>query len=375
MGILSYRFRINPNKMQSALLAEMLADFCELYNAALEHRVVAHRKGVNIHVNAQMASLPAIRRDLPHIKRWSCTAEQQVMRKLDKTFKAFFARVKCGLHAGFPRFKATDRYHAADFRVGDGLTIRKNNKIRIAGVLGDIKVRWHRHLPSRPTSGIISRNAGKWYVIFHVEVATVDRASTESIGIDLGLSCFAAMSDGGKVTRQRITKRNAAKLRRLQRALARAKQGSKMRGKRRTAVAKHYAYIASSRRDFSHKESRKLVNRFGRIAFEDLNIKKLAQSMLAKEVKDAAWAQFVSLVSYKAENAGCEVKFVDSRGTSQTCPECGATAAKTLAEREHRCDCGCSLDRDVAAAIVVHQRAFGFPPGMGGGSLSQRVAA
>ena len=109
--------------------------------------------------------------------------------------------------------------------------------------------------------------------------------------------------------------------------------------------------IGAARRDFLHKESRKLVNRFGRIAFEDLNTKGLAGGVLAKHVYDASWAQLTAMTSYKAANAGGEVVMVDPRGTSQTCPECGTVAKKTLAERTHRCPgCGLALDRDLNAA-------------------------
>ncbi len=375
MPTLSYRYRIEPNRTQIALLSEMLGDFCQLYNAALEHRIRAYEKGVSIRANEQITSLPIIRRDLPHIGRWSATAEQQVMRKLDKTFQAFFGRVKRGDKAGFPRFRARDRYHAADFRVGDGMTIRKNGKLTFVGIPGEIKVRWHRDLPSKPKSCILSRNAGKWYIVFHVEVSAVERSSPDSVGLDLGLTSFVALSNGETVARPRVTKANARKLRRLQRALARCKRTSKVRRKRKAAVAALQAHIGNSRRDFLHKESRKLVNRFGRIAVEDLNIKGLARGMLAKEVHDAAWGTFVSMIRYKAESAGGEVIDVDPRGTSQTCPECGTVAKKTLDERWHICDCGCSLDRDVAAAMVVHFRAFNCWPGTGLGSLSQRVAA
>jgi putative transposase len=373
--LLSYRYRIEPNRTQAALLSEMLADFCQLYNAALEHRIRAYEKGVSIRCNEQITSLPQIRKELPHQGRWSATAQQQVMRKLDKTFKAFFGRCRRGDKAGFPRFRARDRYHAADFRVGDGMTIRKSGKLGFVGIPDEIKVRWHRELPSKPKSMILSRNAGKWYVVFHVEVAPVERASPDSVGIDLGLTSFIALSTGETVYRPRVTKANTKKLRRLQRALARCKRGSKVRRKRKLAVAKLQSYIANTRRDFLHKESRNLVNRFGRIAVEDLNIKGLARGMLAKEVHDASWGQFVQMIRYKAESAGCEFVEVDPRGTSQTCPECGTVARKTLAERHHRCDCGCSLDRDVAAAMVVHQRAFGLAPGAGVGSLSRPVAA
>lgn len=375
-SVFSYRYRIEPNKTQAGLLSEMLADFCELYNAALEHRVRAYEKGVSVTRFDQQAELPEIRRDLCHIGRWSATAEQHVIQKLDRTFKAFFRRCKRGDVPGFPRFKSSRHYHAADFRVGDGLRLTKTGKLALLGVPGEIKVRWHRAWPSKPKSAVLSRKAGKWYLLLRFDVAVaVESSGTKMVGIDLGLSNFAVLSDGAFVKRQRITKRNARKLRRLQRAMSRAMRGSKMYEKRRSSVAKHHFYIANFRRDFLHKESRKLVNKFGRIAFEDLSIKGLAAGMLAKEIHDASWAQFILMVSYKAANAGGEVVLVDPRGTSQTCPECGVIAKKTIKQRLHNCPCGCLLDRDVAAAMIVYQRAFGRPPGMGGGSLIKQAAA
>ena len=128
------------------------------------------------------------------------------------------------------------------------------------------------------------------------------------------------------------------------------------------------------RRDYLHKRSRKLVDRFGRIGI-DPNVKGLARSVLAKHVADTSWGQLTAMLDYKAANAGVELVRVDPRGTSQTCPECGIVEAKTLTERRHRCQCGADIDRDVAAAMVVHFRAFGFWPGAGLGSLSEPVAA
>jgi len=373
---LSYKYRIEPNKIQRETLSYMLGDFCQLYNAALEHRIEAYRKGVSIKRNEQIVTLPIIRRDAPDTHgRWSCTAQQQVLRKLDKAFQAFFGRIKRGAKAGFPRFRSRYRYHAAEFRVGDGLTLRNSGRLGIVGVPGEIKVRWHRELPSKPKSAIVTRQAGKWYVVFHVEVEAVERAGPDSVGIDLGLTSLIALSNGETVARPNWTKRAAKGLRRRQRAVTRCKRGSKTRRKRVAALAKFSRHVAAKRRDFCHNLSRDLVNRFGRIAIENLNIKGLARGMLAKHVHDAAWAQIASHLRYKAENAGCELIEVDPRGTSQTCPECGVFAAKTLATREHRCECGCSLDRDVAAAKIVHFRAFGFRPGTGLGELSEPVAA
>jgi putative transposase len=203
--ILSYRYRLYPNKAQDAALGDMLGDFCELYNCALEHRIKAYAKGVTIRRYDQSATLPQIRRELPHQGRWSATAQQQVLHRLDKAYAAFFGRVKRGGAAGFPRFRARARYHAADFRVGDGMTLRKSGKLGLVGVPGEVKVKWHRALPSVPKSAILSRNAGKWFIILHVDVAPVERASPDSVGIDVGLTSLVAFSTGETIARPNIT--------------------------------------------------------------------------------------------------------------------------------------------------------------------------
>lgn len=373
--ILSYKYRLKPNKAQAVALNEMLGDFCDLYNAALEHRIGAYAKGTSISCYDQCRTLTAIRADNPNQGRWSYSAQQQVLRRLEKTFRSFFRRVKRGAKPGFPRFRAHERYHAANFDFGDGLTIRKNRKLRCVGVPGEIGVIWHRDMPNKPKAAIFTRNSGKWYITFNVEVEAEDKPSPRSVGIDLGLTSLAALSSGELIARPNFTKRNARKLKILQRSLARCKRGSNSRKKRKSTISALHSQIRNSRRDFLHKESRKIVNRFGRIAVEDLNISALAKSALAKDVNDASWGQLTLMLAYKAENAGCEFVKVDPRGTSQTCPECRKVTRKTLDERVHNCDCGCVLDRDVAAAKVVHFRAFNFWPGAGLGELSQRVAA
>ena len=135
----------------------------------------------------------------PPSSRWSLSAEQQVLRRLDKSFKAFFGRIKRGENS-FSRFRAKARYHAAEMRVGNGLTIRKSGRLGFVGVSGEIKVRWHRTLPRKPASAILTRQHGKWYVVFHVEVAAAAaHANTNTIGIDLGLTALVALSNGETV--------------------------------------------------------------------------------------------------------------------------------------------------------------------------------
>lgn len=374
--ILSQKFRVYPTRAQSDALGAMLLDFCKLYNAGLEQRIAAYRtRGISLNYAAQAKELKAVREADDSLARWSFTAEQQVLRRLDKSFKSFFGRVKRGEKPGFPRFRSAARYHAAEFRVGDGLTIRKSGRLGFVGVPGEIKIKQHRPFAGEPKSAILTRQNGKWFAIFHVDVAEAERRSGESVGIDLGLSSLVALSNGETIDRPNWTKRAKKGLRRRQCALARCKRGSKRREKMRARLANYSAKVARKRSDFLHKLSADLVSRFAAIGIEDLNVKGLARGMLAKEVNDAAWAQLTAMLRYKAAKAGSALIEVDPRGTSQTCPECGTIKPKPLGERRHRCECGCDLDRDVAAAMVVHFRAFGFWPGHGLQDSSGRVAA
>jgi putative transposase len=184
-------------------------------------------------------------------------------------------------------------------------------------------VRWHRALPSQPAAAILTRQNGKWSMVFPVEIdAAAAPTSTATIGIDLGLTALAALANGETIERPRLTKQAGKGLRRRQRALARCKPGSKRRARRQAALAQYQAHVANKRGDHLHKVSRNLVNRFGGIAVEDLNIKGLSGGMPAKHVHDASWAQLVSMLDYKA-----------ARGSSQQCPACGQAAAKTLDQR------------------------------------------
>jgi putative transposase len=242
-----------------------------------------------------------------------------------------------------------------------------------------VKVKWHRPLPAgregqEPPSSRASN--GKWFVCIQAEVETaaVTRAAS-TVGVDMGLSSLVALSTGETVPAPQWTKQAAKGLRRRNRALSRKRRFSAGWKRAKRDVAAHQRKIAARRRDFLHKLSHRLVREHTHIAVEDLNVKGLARTMLSKAVHNAAWAQLTAMLTYKAANAGGSVVMVNPRGTSQTCPECGTIKAKTLAERIHRCECGAVLDRDVAAAKVVHLRAFGHGPGHGLQTLTGRVAA
>ena len=370
----SYKYPLRPNRAQTAALDAMLRDFCGLYNACLQQRIKAcRRRGLTLRYAQQAAELRAVRaEDQDGLARWSFSARQQVLRRVEQTYTAFFKRGH-----GFPRYRASARYHAATFRVGDGLTLKKDRRIGVVGVPGGIKAVWHRDLPANARLGtaILTRQQGKWYIVFSVEAAFAETCGTGTVGIDLGLNSLIATSKGETVAAPRFAGKMQRAQRRRQRALARCRRGSKRRVKAKARLAAGSAKIARQRRDHLHKLSRSLVSRYQGIAFEDLDLAGLTKGMLARPVHDAAWSLLVQLVRYKAANAGAEVVPVDPRGTSQTCPACGTIKAKTLGVRVHACACGCVLDRDVVAARVVHDRAFGLGPGHGLRCVSGRVAA
>ena len=381
MPVLSYKYRLYPNRAQVVGLVDMLGSFCDLYNACLQQRIEAYqRQGKSLGYYDQANELKAVRALDERLAGYSYAAEQQVMRRLDKAFKAFFGRVRRG-KGGFPRFRAKSMFDSADFRVGDGLTIRKNRKITVVGIPGEIKVRWHRYLPTgaKVRGAVLHRSCDKWYVCFSVETpdAYGPHPLRTVIGVDVGLTNLIATSDGETIPTPKWVGKAAKKQRRLQRALARAKRGSKRRLKAKQNLARHSARTANQRRDFAHKLSRYLVNRYSHISFENLNIAGLARGMLAKSVLNAAWGQLISFTDYKAANAGGLIAKVNPRGTSQECDCCGLVVPKTLADRIHNCPgCGMVEDRDVHAAKVIKHRAFPWSKGLGTslGASRQSVA-
>ncbi len=372
----TYRFRLYPNATQEAALHGMLGAFCDLYNAALQERIDCYRKtGKALTYNTQALQLKAVRAVDDRLAGFSFTTEQQVLRRLDRAFRAFFDRVKRGDKPGFPRYQAKRRFDSAEMRVGDGLTV-KQDRLRIVGIDSSIKVRWHRRIPDGAKLGhaVLSRNGGHWHICFSAELPDAEEAPREfsPVGIDVGITSLAALSTGELIANPKWSSEADAKLRRLNRAIARKHRYSRGWKRAKAALRQHHGHIVAKRTDFLHKLSTQLVREHSHIAVEDLNIKGLSRGMLAKDVLSAGWATFFNMLRYKAESASSVVEAVDPRGTSQTCPACGGDVAKTLADRWHSCPhCGCEADRDVAAAQVILLRASFMGPGIGLGARSK----
>jgi putative transposase len=231
-----------------------------------------------------------------------------------------------------------------------------NGKLKIQGA-GQIKVKLHRLVTGKIKTVSVIREAGKWYVSFRVESeAEPLPAKINAVGIDVGLTTFAVLSDGTEIENPRYFKQAQAKLRRAQRKVARRKKGSKKRRKAVGLLQKQHAHVRNQRHDFQHQVSRWLVDNYGLIFVENLNIKGLAAGMLAKSVNDAAWGGFLQKTSYKAAKAGRIYREVEAAGSSQTCL-CGASVPKTLRQRWHKCEaCGLSAPRDHVASQIIEAR-------------------
>ena len=202
----------------------------------------------------------------------------------------------------------------------------------------------------------IRREAGCWYACFSVEFALRSLPRKDNaIGLDMGLETFARRSDGVPIENPRYYRKAQARLRRGQRKVARrVHKGSKRRRKAILLLQKAHTHITNQRKDFQHQESYKLVQNFGTIVVEDLNVQGLSGGMLSKAVHDVGWSSFLNMLSYKAENAGRQLLKVDPKYTSQeNAPTATPSRRNISGERVHRCDCGLTLHRDHAAALVL----------------------
>jgi len=365
--ILTYCYRLLPSKGQHRALEAILETQRQVYNAALEERMGAYRNaGIRRTYVDQCKALTEWRQSDPEAASVPVCLQRWTLKQLDEAYRAFFRRVKSGAKPGFPRFRGKGRFDSFGFREFSGIRF-ENGRLRFATMPGRLRVHLHRPLPegSAIRSCVLRRDVKGWKVGFNVEVAQApQRPSVRAVGVDLGISTFAALSDGGFIPSLRAARRAERRLRQAGRALARTARGSRGRSKARRALASCHAKTARVRLDYLHRASARLVRDYDVIVVEKLNVKGLARSALAKDVHDASWKKFISMLKYKAVCAGARLIEVNPYHTSQDCSGCGTKVPKALGDRLHECsDCGLQIDRDLNAARNILHRA-GVGPGL-----------
>ena len=401
MSIKAFKYRLSANKATIDKLQWVLDRARELYNAALTERRDAYEMHVKRHPGyydeetrrrltrelvvgyyAQKRTLVEIKDLRPEYQEIASHVLQDVILRVKRTYDRFFDRVKNGQKPGYPRFKGRNQYesftypdHAGWKLTDEGISDKKKHKATLhLSKIGTVKVIIHREMQGTIKTLTVKREGEQWYCIFTCEVEThLLPISYEDVGIDVGVTHFAALSNGEFIEPPQHFRRAEKKLGRLQQAVSRKKKGSHRRARAVKRLASQHRTIRNQRKDFHHKASRQLVDRFQVMVFEDLQTKNLtatpkpkqdeqgtylpngaaAKAGLNESILDAGWASFTEIVVAKAASAGRTVVFVNPSKTSQMCPNCGAIRQKTLEERWHSCPCRCELDRDTASAKVI----------------------
>jgi putative transposase len=387
----AFKFRAYPTRPQEGRAVRLLADHCDLYNAALEERREAWRMGRHrITYGMQSAQLRDIRRADPRGQgRHSFTAQQQTLRRLNVVFAAFCARTQKG-KAGYPRFKPYARFTQTGFVVGDGAKWTPAGPGRWGRAtfqaVGAVKVRQHRPVPGAVKFLQLKREYRRWYVIVITESAAEPLPSTgRGMGVDVGVARFLTTSDGEIVANPNLAAASAEVIAGLQRRKERTRRGSGNRKRIRRQLAREWRKVRNRRRDFHHKTARALVNTCDVIALEKLNTAGMtrrpapkpdpgrpgafllnmatAKAGLNKSILDAGWAQFASILTGKAEEAGRRVVFVNPAGTSIGCHRCGRECVRPRQETVI-CPVHGKMDADVNGARNIAARA-----GLGSGQV------
>lgn len=373
--ITAYQYRLRPTKQQVIEIDRWLAMLCSQYNYLLADRFDWYERNRSpVNACPLVCHLPELRdnpdyysqkKTLPNLKKthpWYAEIYSQVLQDVVKRVKATFDRFlkgdNNGKRSGRPRFKQRSRYRTFLYpQIKEGCL--QGNLINLP-MLGKVKVIPHRPVPDgfKIKTVSITKKADGYYVTLSLQDETVSEIkpdfNPESItGIDVGLKDFLTTAQNETVAIPQYYRKAQKRLKVIQKRVSRRKKGSNRRLKAIKQLGKQHKKVADKRKDFHFKTANNLLKKYDVIAYEDLNVKGLARTNLAKSVNDAGWSSFLSILQTKAENAGLLTIGVSAYNTSQNCSACGVKVPKKLHERWHSCTCGCSLDRDHNAAIMI----------------------
>src|SRR5713101_3114614 len=321
-----FQYRIYPTRKQVHKLNETLDQCRWLYNHLLENRKHAYaHTGKGLSCYEQQSTYPLLKQERPTLERVHSQVLQNVAVRIDLAFKAFFRRCKAGENPGYPRFRGRDRYDSFTFPQS-GFSLRHvvggqgepNDRVTLSKI-GSFKMVYHRPIKGTVKTCTIRRSrTGKWYVSFSCECEPerLDPVATQ-VGIDVGLKTFATLSTGEEIANPRFFRKEEKALARVQRKHSKLAKGTPQRRKHRKVVARVHERIMFRRDNFTHQESRQIVDRFGVICVEDLQVHRMTHNhCLAKSIQDAAWSEFFRKLSCKAEEAGRHYVAVNPAYTS-----------------------------------------------------------
>ena len=382
-------FRLYPTHQQESTLHYWRKLHCSLYNAAVYNRKTQYQKfNHSVDYFEQQNSLPVFKEYFPEFKALGSHALQATLKRVDYSFNRFFR----GL-AKYPQFKSSRYYRGWTYPCKAGwkaLTDGKNGHLKLAN-LGILKMRGSARNWSTPSTCTIIWNRGLWYASITVKCQPTRATGTGAVGLDFGCLTAVAISNGEKIKNPRFLSTALLQIRQISKQLRRKKKGSRRWRKAQLQLRKLKAQIANRRQDWTHKVAAEIVSSNSLVATEkcgmhcrfpagtefrlgrQLNVKGMTASAkqargkrqkagLNRSILDVSFGMLRSAIEYKLQEAGGVFVEVPTQKVkpSQTCPSCGRQEKKTLDERIHQCDCGCVLDRDVAAARVMLNYARGL---------------
>ncbi len=350
----AYRYELKPNTIQKVLLAQHAGCARFAYNWGLARRIALYQEekktvsAINQHKELNQLK----KTDFPWMYEVSKCAPQEALRDLDKAFKNFFQGLKQGHKVGFPRFKKKGVHDS--FRLTG--TLKANGKSVQLPRLGKIRTKEATSINGRILSATVSREADRWYVSFtcEVEISEPEPIEGDAVGIDVGLTHFAILSDGTKIEAPKPLGKYLKRLKRLSKKHSRKKKGSNNRKKSAMALARLHRHIRNIRQDFLHKLSTDLAKTKSEIVIEDLNVKGMIQNhKLARHISDVGWSEFRRMLEYKTRWYGSKLTLAPRFfASSKTCSNCGYPMKEMpLSVRKWECpQCGTEHDRDINAA-------------------------
>lgn len=361
----AFKYRLKPNKAQRKKIAQNSGCARFIYNYTLERLIKSAQEKVCLHYEDITNELPSLKRD-PRT-RWLGDAPAQVLQQAAKdavlTRDKFFKEKKKNKKYGFPKFRK--KFVNDSFRYPQHVTVEGNYVF--LPKIGRVKFIKSREIEGTIKQAVVKREGKHWNISLvceiQQEVVLVKPREEKVIGIDVGLLRFATLSNGDEIYNPHYLKSSLNDLKRLQKAFARTKRGSKNRLKLKDKIRKLHLRIKNQRLDFLHKLTTHIVENFDGIVIEDLHILGMLKNRhLALAISDVGWGKFFDMLRYKCEWYG-KVLVVINRflPTSKTCSSCGEKKAMPLSERTYSCSrCRLEIDRDLNAALNIRKAGMTF---------------
>jgi len=369
----SFRYRFYPTRSQTSKLENILSMCRYLYNWSLLERIDAYKKEKRtISYIDQQNKLPDLKKQRPWFKGVYSLVLQDVLRRLDKSYKKFFREKK-----GFPKFRKKGQYTSICYAQYRSCPI---NNILTIPKIGDVKLRYHRKIPKNAKIKTLTliKEGGKWFCSFSLEIEEQEepKHNTKSaIGIDLGLEHFIYTSNNLHFDAFKAYKSYGKNLKKLQRKLKKTTKRTKAYQKVLKALQKAHYRIKCKRVGYHHYLIGKILKDNDVIFYEDLDICNMVkkpepikdknldrylpngakqQSHLNRSILDVSWGSFIKSLILRAKNAGKQTYAVNPKGTTQRCFSCSNIVFKTLKDRIHDCPfCGVVLPRDYNSALEI----------------------